>query len=153
MALELRSLQLAYASAVDRCDAKALRAVFCDDAVLRVFAPDSERPLVEARGHDQLVLMIDVMSERYAKTMHVMTNSASSGEGRQTVGSVYGVAHHLILDEGGPRTFVAYLRYEDLFGQTPEGDWRIARRDVHFLWTEERPALSWESALGRGLLA
>lgn len=152
-ALELRNLQLAYAFAIDRRDPVSLCAVFRDDAVLRVFAPDAEEPLVAAEGHDQLVLMIDAMRERYAKTMHVMTNSTSSVEGGAVTGEVYGVAHHLILDNGGPRTFVAYLRYEDLFWQTSGGDWRIAQRHVHFLWTEERPALPWESALGRGRLA
>jgi len=150
---ELRSLQFAYASAVDRRDPVALRSVFSGDAVLRVYAPDTDQPLVETRGHDQLVLMIDAMRERYAKTMHVMTNGTSRSEGNAVTGEVYGVAHHLILDEEGPRTFVAYLRYEDRFGQTPGGDWRITERSIHFMWTEERPALPWDSALGSGRLA
>ena len=153
LTLDLRNLQFTYASAVDRRDPVALRSVFHADALLRVFAPDADQPLVEARGHDELVLMIDVMRERYAKTMHVVTNSTSSIQGDAATGEEYGGAHHLILNDGEPRTFVAYLRYEDQFGRVPGNGWRITQRDVRFLWKEERPALPWESVLVRGRLS
>jgi hypothetical protein len=153
LTLDLRNLQFTYASAVDRRDPVALRSVFHADALVRVFAPDADQPLVEARGHDELVLMIDVMRERYAKTMHVMTNSTSSIQGDAATGEVFGVAHHLIDDDGQARTFVACLRYEDQFGRVPGASWRITQRDVRFLWSEERPALPWESVLVRGRLS
>ena len=151
-ALELRNLQYGYASAVDRRDAVALRAVFHPDATYRVFEPDADQPRVEIRGNEHLALMTEAMRQRYAKTMHVMTNCTSSIEGDTATGEVYGVAHHLILDDGPPRTFVAHLRYDDAFGRGPDGTWRITQRDVHFLWTEEGSALPWETAIERGRL-
>jgi 3-phenylpropionate/cinnamic acid dioxygenase small subunit len=151
--LALRDLQYAYASAVDRRDPDALLAVFHADVVLRVFAPDTDEPLMEGRGREQLALMTEVMSQRYARTMHVMTNTSSSIDGDTATGEVYGVAHHLILDDGPPRKFVAYLRYDDAFGREPDGTWRITRRDIRFLWSEETPVLPWETAIERGRLA
>lgn len=149
-ALALRSLQDAYASALDRRDPAALRAVFSRDAVLSVFEPDAVEPSSEIRGHEQLVLMIDAMGQRYAKTLHVITNSSSSIERDAATSQAYCVAHHLILDDGEPRKVAAFLRYGDEFRREPGDAWRISRRDIHFLWVEESPVLPWQTALTRG---
>ena len=145
-AMQLRDLQYAYASALDRRDPVALRAVFHPEATLRVFEPDADEPRSETSGHEQLVLMIDAMRKRYSKTMHVISNTAASIQPEVATGQAYCVAHHLIAEDR-PRTFVAYLWYDDEFRRGPGGAWRIWRRDIRFLWAEERPALPWHVAL------
>ena len=151
-ALELRNLQYAYASALDRRDSAALCAVFRPDATLRMFDPDADEPRAELRGHEQLALMPEAMGGLYAKTMHVITNCMSSIDGEEATGQAYCVAHHLILDDGAPRQFAVNLVYEDHFRRSPGDTWRISRRDIRFLWAEESRVLNWETALVRGRL-
>ncbi len=147
----LRDLQYAYASALDRRDPAALREVFHPDAVLRVFAPDADKPRTHLRGHDQLVRTVDGLRERYAKTLHVVTNPTAEilAPGAAT-GRAYGVSHHLLRGGDRPGKFVVYLVYEDEFRLGAGGNWRIGRRDVRFLWAEEAPVLPWDEARVRG---
>lgn len=149
--LSLRELRYAYASALDRRDADALLAVFRPDAVMRVFAPGAEEPRTHLRGHDRIVRTIDGLRERYATTLHLVTNTTATilRPGVAT-GRAYGVSHHLPHGGAGAVKFVVHLVYEDEFLAGPGGDWRIARRDIRFLWAEEAPILPWDEAVVRG---
>jgi len=148
---QLTDLHYAYAAALDRLDPAALRGVFHADATLRVFEPDADEPRSQASGHDQLVLMIDAMRARYAKTMHVITNiTASALEPGTAAGRAYCVSHHLLRRDGPPAKFVMHLVYEDEFRCDPDDSWRIQQRDIRFQWAEESPVLPWPEALGRG---
>ncbi|UGQ12356.1 nuclear transport factor 2 family protein [Yinghuangia sp. ASG 101] len=149
--LALRDLRYAYASALDRRDAAALRAVFHPDAELLVFAPDAEEPRTHLRGHDQIARTIDGLRERYARTLHVVTNpTAAILRPGVATGRAYGVSHHLPRDGERSGKFVVYLVYEDEFRSGPGGDWRIAHRAIRFLWAEESPVLPWDEAVVRG---
>lgn len=150
-ALPLWDLHHAYASALDRLDAAALREVFHPDATLRVFAPDAVEPRSRTHGHDQLVGMIGALRARYARTMHVVTNATASMLGPDTAtGRAYGVSHHLLRGPGRPCTLVVHLVYEDGFRRGPDGGWCIGQRDIRFLWAEEHPVLPWDEAAARG---
>ncbi len=147
------ALQYGYGAALDRRDAAALRAVFDPDVVFRVFPPDADEPFAESRGDGQLAMMVEAMADRYAKTMHVMSNPTSTIDGDEATGSVHCVAHHLIVEEDAARTFVVYLRYDDEFRRGRDGEWRIVRRDARFLWTEDGgPVVAWDAARARGRL-
>lgn len=127
--------------------------MFHPDAVVRVFAPDAEEPRTLLTGHGQIVRMIDGLRERYLKTMHIVTNpTAAILRPGAATGRAYGVSHHLMRGDDGvrPGKFVVHLVYEDEFRAGPGGAWRIARRDIRFLWAEEGPVLPWDEAAVRG---
>jgi hypothetical protein len=151
-ALELRRLHDAYAAALDGNDPEGLLAVFSEDARLRMFDPGATEPSAEVVGHDQLVYMPTVMAERYAKTMHVITNSSSKVDGDQATGDAYCVAHHMIEGDAGPYKVVIYLRYHDEFTWGTDARWRISSRDIVFLWAEEVAVLAWPVAQQRARL-
>ena len=151
--LALRDLVYRYASALDRRDGDALLTVFWPDAVVRVFPPGADEPMGETRGHDQIQMMAPGMAARFAQTMHVISNPVCTVDGDAATGSAYCVAHHLILDDPSPRTFVVHLRYDDEFRRDDRDEWRIVHRDIRFLWTAEGPPpLAWETAVERGRL-
>jgi ketosteroid isomerase-like protein len=151
---QLDNLRYGYAAALDRRDAEALRAVFHPDATIRIFPPGADAPAAETRGHDAIGMMTSAMADRFAATMHVISNPRSEIEGNSASGSAYCVAHHVILDSDSARSFVAYLRYDDTFGRQADGSWLIVNRDIRFLWCEEgNLPLGWEEATVRGRLA
>ena len=151
--LALRDLVYRYASALDSRDPEALLAVFSPDAVVRVFPPDTDDPATETRGHEQIAMMAPAMATRYTKTMHIISNVRCTVDGNKATGSAYCVAHHLIIGDPEPRTFVVYLHYDDEFGREGSGEWQIVRRDIRFLWTAAgAPPLTWDSAIEYGRL-
>jgi hypothetical protein len=152
IAYELQRLQIAYATALDNRNREGLYGVFSPDAVFAVYGPDETEPTTEIQGHEQLPFIVDGLGQRYAKTLHVMTNHACQTEGDGATGTVYCTAYHLILDDGAPREFVARLRYVDSFRRDGDDSWRIARREARFLWATEHAALDWETAQKRGRL-
>ena len=151
--LRCQRLQNDYALALDGRDRDALRAVFHPDASFALYRPDEVEPYGVIEGHDQLAGIVDGLRDRYAKTMHVMTNHVSTVHGNDATGSVYCVAHHLIVDGGALREFVAHLHYVDTFRCGADGAWRISRREVRFQWSAEHPVLSWDEGAVRGRLS
>jgi len=149
---QLRELTHRYAWALDDRDPVALCRLFHPDAVLRIFPPGAEEPPVESRGHDQLVLMVQVMRQRYERTMHIVSNDIFSVAGDRATGQVYCVAHHLIREDGRTRKVAAYLTYRDSFRLDPTEGWKFSQRDIHFLWIEEAPVPAWEEAVERARL-
>jgi hypothetical protein len=147
---QLERVQIAYAFALDRRDPIALRDVFREDATFAMYRPGESEPYVEIQGLEHIGGIVDAMSVRYARTMHVMSNSRSSVDGDDASGSVYCIAHHLIDDDGPPREVVAYIVYDDSFRRGDDGEWRIQRRDVRFQWIGEHAVLSWEDGAERG---
>lgn len=147
---ELTALQYDYGYALDDRDADALAAVFDAEIEYRTFAPDAAEPTTTIRGRAAFPLLVEAMAQRYVRTVHAMNNPRHAVDGNGARGRVYGTAHHLIED-GGLRTVVAHLRYEDEFQRGTDGRWRILRRDVRFLWVEEESrALPWDVATVRG---
>ncbi|MCD4524250.1 nuclear transport factor 2 family protein [Nocardioides sp. cx-173] len=156
MSTDLTDLQYAYGYALDDRDADALGAVFDPDYAYRIFAPGAAEPLARISEHDAFARMIRMMTERYTRTMHAMSNPLNAVDPsapERATGRVYCVAHHVIADEEPARTFVVYVRYDDEFRRGTDAVWRILRRDVHFLWFEDGNApVAWEVAAQRGRL-
>jgi hypothetical protein len=142
----VRDLQNRYAWALDDRDPAALRRLFHPDAVLRIFPPGADEPSLESAGHDQLDLMVEVMKQRYERTLHVLSNPSATLDGDTAEGQIYCVAHHLIGEDGGGiRKVAVYLTYRDGFRRDPVEGWKFSARNIHFLWVEECPVPAWEA--------
>jgi hypothetical protein len=143
----LRALSLGYAVAVDGLDGAAFASLFTGDGELWV--PDVARspdPTVCRSGADALSRIPSGLA-RYHVTHHRVGPATYLVDRDSATGEVDGVAHHLTASDpdpgavpgGGPGTdAIWYLRYRDRYRRSPDG-WRIARRELHLRWTEERP--------------
>jgi hypothetical protein len=146
----LRDLSLGYASAVDALDGPGFADLFAEDGELWVpdvsVGPD---PTICRSGARALARIPSGLA-RYHRTSHRVGPAVYVVDGESATGHVSGVAHHLSVSTvaapdgrgppvGGPGTdHVWYLRYEDRYRREPTG-WRIARRDLHLRWIEDRP--------------
>lgn len=142
---ELNQLAYRYAQAVDACDAALFQAVFAPDARLRSYHPDAQEPFADLSGHEQLATIPNTMRGMYRKTPHMMTNHLVDVTGDAASGEVLCTALHLELD--GASTINVMIRYVDLYARH-EGAWRIADRQIRFLWSERRQVC--DSGMGRG---
>lgn len=149
----LHALSLAYAAAVDALDGEAFAALFTGDGELWV--PDPSRgpePTVCRSGADRLRRIPSGLAHYHA-THHRVGPAEYVVTGDSATGEVTGVAHHLTASVADPADptgapsaspagpgvdMVWFLRYEDRYRRGPAG-WRIARRELHLRWIEERP--------------
>jgi 3-phenylpropionate/cinnamic acid dioxygenase small subunit len=142
--IELNQLAYRYAAAVDACDEAAFLAVFTPGARLRSFHPDAAEPFADLAGHAQLATIPNTMRGMYRATTHMMTNHLVDVAGDAASGEVLCTARHLELD--GASTINVIIRYVDRYARH-EGAWRIADRQIRFLWSE-RHAVT-DSGMGR----
>ncbi len=142
--IELNQLGYRYAAAVDACDEVAFLAVFTPGARLRSFHPDAAEPFADLAGHAQLATIPNTMRGMYRATTHMMTNHLVDVAGDAASGEVLCTARHLELD--GASTINVIIRYIDRYARH-EGAWRIADRQIRFLWSE-RHAVT-DSGMGR----
>jgi 3-phenylpropionate/cinnamic acid dioxygenase small subunit len=142
--IELNQLAYRYAAAVDACDEAAFLAVFTPGARLRSFHPDAAEPFADLAGHAQLATIPNTMRGMYRATTHMMTNHLVDVAGDAASGEVLCTARHLELD--GASTINVIIRYIDRYARH-EGAWRIADRQIRFLWSE-RHAVT-DSGMGR----
>jgi hypothetical protein len=141
----LNQLAYRYAAAVDACDVAAFQAVFTADGRLRSYHPDDQTPFADLAGHDQLAAVPTTMRGMYRATTHMMTNQLVDVRGDAATGEVLCTARHLELD--GESSINVVIRYVDRYARTA-GGWRIADRQIRFLWSE-RHAVT-DSGMGRG---
>ena len=136
----LRALSADYASAVDRRDAAALRALFTDDATLTV------RDLAEGsehvhRGPEAIAGIPAVVASRYPATFHLV------GQGRYRLvggdaatGEVLCEAHHHLGPLGEAAVDrVLHIRYRDDYRSSDGVGWRFAARTVEVQFVSEVP--------------
>jgi SnoaL-like domain len=143
---ELTELAYRYASAVDGRDRDAFLAVFHREGRLSTFAPNATEPFAVQTGHEELAWIPGVMRDRFAATMHVMTNHLLEIEGDTATGTVYCSARHLFPNPMGGMDLVVLIRYEDRY-RRDEGVWRILDREIHFLWSETYSVLTPEQSV------
>ena len=143
--IELNQLAYRYAAAVDACDEALFLSVFAEDARLRSFHPEAERPFADLTGHAQLASIPRTMRGMYRATTHMMTNHLVDVTGDAASGQVLCTARHLDLD--GTSTINVVIRYIDTYSRIA-GSWKIADRQIRFLWSE-RHAVT-DSGMGRG---
>lgn len=142
----LNQLAYRYAAAVDSCDRDAFLAVFTADAQLRTWQPDAEEPFVDLRGHEQLAFVPKVMGDLYRRTAHLMTNHLVEIDGDAARGTVLCTARHLHKNPGDRDVLVVVIRYIDRYAREADG-WRIADREIRFLWSERHDMVDAESMI------
>jgi ketosteroid isomerase-like protein len=140
--VELNQLAYRYAAAVDACDVELFLGVFTPDARLRSYHPDAQEPFADLAGHDQLASIPNTMRGMYRKTTHMMTNHLVAVDGDAATGEVLCTARHL---DGGSSINVI-IRYVDRYARH-DGRWRIADRQIRFLWSERHEVT--DSGMGR----
>jgi len=143
----LRALAHGYADAVDALDGEAFAALFTADGELWV--PDvtvGTEPTICRAGAASLAAVPGGLA-RYHVPHHRVGPADYAVDGATATGLVTGVAHHLVASAPDPKgtapaapgtDTVWFLRYEDRYRRGPAG-WRIARRELHLRWIEERP--------------
>jgi uncharacterized protein (TIGR02246 family) len=145
---ELRHLSTEYAAAADERDGQRFAGVFTPDGELVVLRPqDQHHPVSTRSGRDQLAESTDALS-RYARTFHQLSNHRYRIGDGEAWGEVLCTAHHASATPGGsdpgatPGTDVVWvIRYRDTYRDTGPA-WRIARRELHLQWVEERPIVA-----------
>lgn len=133
--VELNQLAYRYAAAVDRCDIPLFQSVFLPDGRLRAYHPNAENPFADLCGSDQLAAIPNAMRDAHRHTTHMMTNHLVDVNGDQGTGEVLCTARHLSLDKENPVSLNVIIRYIDQY-QRHRGDWKIADRQIRFLWSE-----------------
>jgi ketosteroid isomerase-like protein len=141
--VELNQLAYRYAAAVDACDVTLFQSVFTPDARLRSYHPGSDAPFADLTGHDQLAAIPDTMRGMYRATTHMMTNHLVEVDGDSATGQVLCTARHLEADGA----INVIIRYVDRYARHA-GEWRIADRQIRFLWSERHDVT--DSGMGRG---
>lgn len=148
--LALRGLVDAYAVAVDRRDVPGFLALFTPDATLATFEPDGRRRSAH-HGHDELSAIPPALA-RYERTLHlVSTHHVEAAvdddpDSDEATGVAYCEAHHHRPSDpaGGEQAAetdkVLFIRYVDHYARRGPG-WLIRAREVHVIWSEERPLL------------
>jgi ketosteroid isomerase-like protein len=133
--LELNRLAHRYAAAVDACDVHVFLDVFAPDARLRSYHPDAEEPFADLIGHEQLASVPQFMRTMFRRTAHQMTNHLVDVHGDTASGTILCTARHLSVDPDDGTALVVVIRYVDRY-ERRDGSWRIADREIRFLWSE-----------------
>ena len=141
--VELNQLAYRYAAAVDACDVDLFLSVFTPDARLRSYHPDADEPFADLTGHAQLAAIPNTMRGLYRATTHMMTNHLVDVDGDEGAGQVLCTARHL----EGASSINVIIRYVDRYARAG-GEWRIADRQIRFLWSERHEVT--DSGMGRG---
>lgn len=141
----LRSLSIAYATAVDACDGDMLAGLFVPSGEMVVPAyPDDLGRMITRAGHEALRRLPDGL-RRYERTFHLVANQSYTIDEDQATGDLLCIAHHVTgtrdgsAEDGRAGTdSVWFIRYRDEYFRTDAG-WRFARRELRLQWVEERP--------------
>lgn len=128
---EIRRLTTIYARSVDAGDVESFLAIFTPDAILEgeAFRYDTREALAEIPRR---------LARKYLRTYHTLLDSLIDLSGDEASGTTYSLAYHLTpATEGRANCYVMAITYSDAFQRTADG-WRLSRRRLDVLWTEER---------------
>ena len=76
--------------------------------------------------------------EQFEATLHSMHNQLVEIDGDEATGDTWCIANHLHEKEGVPHKLDWGIRYRDRY-RREAGTWRIARRELHLVWTQDLP--------------
>jgi 3-phenylpropionate/cinnamic acid dioxygenase small subunit len=136
--VQLTQLGYRYADAIDACDLDRFLAVFTPDARLHIYHPDANEPFASFSGHDEMRIIPGRMEDMFAQTMHLMSNHLVDVDGDKATGTVLCTARHLVKDRENSMNVL--IRYIDEYIRE-NGEWKIADRQIRFLWSEQHPAI------------
>ena len=127
---------VAYATALDTKDWKALGGVFTEDASW-AYSGSGER----LRGRDAIVDRLGAGIDRYDATQHLNGNHVIVVRGDEAEHTCYFQAQHVRRGLPGGENLLVGGRYHDRLRRTADG-WRITHREVTKVWSEGNPAVS-----------
>ncbi|MCY4664066.1 MAG: nuclear transport factor 2 family protein [Acidimicrobiaceae bacterium] len=130
----ISDLAVRYCSAVDRRDWDLLAEVFLPDATVRL------PPSVAIRGSHEIVSRYRRGLERFDATHHMVSNHEIAVDGDSARHTCLVHAQHVLHDAPGGSTYVIGGRSPDQMVRTRQG-WRIAHRELAFIWTEGNPSV------------
>lgn len=137
-------LVIAYALRVDSDDPSSAAGLFTPTGELRIFERGRADAVRERLGREAIGTAMAGLS-RYEATLHVVGTHHCDvdDDGGGASGVTYCLAHHVRRVAGpdgvsSPFDHVMHIRYDDRYHLTDEG-WRIARRHVNVVFTEDRP--------------
>lgn len=136
--IELEQLAYRYAEALDACDLDRFLAVFTPEARLHIYHPDADAPFADLKGHEHLRTIPGRMRNMFAQTMHVMTNQLVDVAGDRATGTLLCTARYLTIDRENSMNVM--MRYIDSYERC-DGIWKIADRQIRFLWSEQHAAI------------
>jgi 3-phenylpropionate/cinnamic acid dioxygenase small subunit len=136
--IALNQLAYRYAAAVDARDVDAFLAVFHPDGRLRTYAAGSDEPFSDVVGHEQLASVPQRMGDMFRRTFHQMTNHLVDVDGDAATATLLCTARFLSVDPADDAAGVNVIRYVDRY-ERRSGEWRIADREIRFLWSERHP--------------
>src|SRR5690348_3895604 len=103
---------------------------------MRSFAADAEEPFSDVEGHEELAAVPGTTRRMFRRTAHQMTNHLVRVDGDTATGSLLCAARFLSADPAdADAAGVNVIRYVDRY-ERRAGEWRIAERELHFLWSE-----------------
>ena len=114
--------------------------MFHPDACLRSYQAGSDEPFAESVGHEEIASVPATMGQMFRRTVHQMTNHLVEVDGDTATGSLLCNARFLPLDSAAGEAGLNVVRYVDRY-ERRAGVWRIALRELHFLWSERHPLL------------
>jgi 3-phenylpropionate/cinnamic acid dioxygenase small subunit len=126
---------IAYATALDTRDWKALGALFTDDACWE-YSGSGER----LYGPDAIIARISAGLERLDATHHLNGNHVATVRGDEAEHTCYYQAQHVRLGLPDGEKFLGGGRYDDRLRRTPDG-WRFTHRRLTSVWSEGNPAV------------
>jgi len=129
-----------YAAAADRVDGEAIAALFTPDGVLEIWMdPTGQSSSAVRRGRAEIATAMTRLST-YRATQHAIANHSATvdpGVDRARA-ETRCAAHHLEEVDGKVQDRVLFIRYDDDLVAV-DGDWLIARRELHVQWVTVQP--------------
>src|ERR1700684_4581816 len=112
--LAIRELVEAYAHRADRRDAQGQMALFTADTHFVVYMNAKDpRPSQELHSREALAPVFAELNKYDATTHFVGQSTIFTLTAGRATGESYGLAHHVMVDDGKRRLMVASLRYLD----------------------------------------
>lgn len=134
--VQLRALNEAYFSALDRRDFDALGQCFATDTIAEYLGGQWR-----LKGRAAVVERLRLVAT-FDGTLHLPGTMSFDGATAAPTGTVFAVASLSVDDGAGTsRVIVRGLRYSDVY-VADDGLWRIARRRQDELWQYEMPAVT-----------
>jgi hypothetical protein len=132
--LALRALADEYAWRTDHYDYDGYADLFVEDGEVTAVNHGETEPFFRARGREELKGVVHG-NDQFERTFHAVENHRCQLDGDRATGVTYCTAHHLMSNNGRPRTLVMLIRYHDAYSRTDSG-WKFQSRQLAFAWVE-----------------
>lgn len=125
---------LRYASSLDDRDWDRLRTCFLPEARAEY------EGIGGCDGYEAIEAVCRAALEPLHASQHLVSNIEATVDGDRATARCYFQAQHVRRGVPGGDNYVIAGRYDDVLVRH-KGSWRIARRELHVIWTEGNPAV------------